>query len=128
MAARSLAPTKIERTEKCPVQRGSVKGTGPNERVERISTSWSSSPRATSASMSGVGVEHLPCRYTRLPDLTTCTAVFASHHVVMLHLILDDELEQVLDSTRSARCCFSLCFSSLPLRDVRSTKAMHLRR
>src|SRR5207245_6458746 len=83
---------------------------------------------ATSASMSGVGVEHLPCRYTRLPDLTTCTAVFASHHVVMLHLILNDELEQLLDSTRSSRRCFSLRFASLPLCGVHSTKAMHLRR
>src|SRR5438445_13463246 len=103
-------------------------GTGPNESVGRISTSRSSSPRATSASMSGVGVEHLPCRYTRLPDLTTCIAVFASHHVVMLHLILYDKLEQILDSSRSARCCSSLRIASLPLRDVRSTKALHLRR
>src|SRR5260370_42141561 len=52
----------------------------------RISTSRSSSPRATSASISGVGVVHLPGTNSRSPDLTTCTAVVVSHHVVMLHL------------------------------------------
>src|SRR6266571_8190014 len=77
--------------------------------------------------MSGVGVEHLPCRYTRLPDLTTCTAVFASHHVVMLHLILYDELEQIIDSLRSALCGSSLRFASLPLRAGRSTRDLPLR-
>src|SRR2546426_7853804 len=51
-----------------------------------ISTLRNSSPRATSAWMSGVGVTTIPPRNTRFPDSTTCTAVLASHHVVMLHL------------------------------------------
>ncbi len=28
----------------------------------------------------------IPCRYTLLPDSTTCNAVFVSHHVVMWRL------------------------------------------
>src|SRR3989440_12589795 len=36
--------------------------------------------------MSGVGVTDIPCRYTLFPDSTTCTAVCASHHMVILHL------------------------------------------
>src|SRR6266568_3176071 len=51
-----------------------------------ISTLRNSSPRATSAWMSGVGVTTIPPRNTRFPDSTTCTAVLASHHVVILHL------------------------------------------
>src|ERR1700730_17783870 len=80
--------------------------------------------------MSGVGVETNPCTNTLLPDSTTCTAVCASHHMVILHLrmlplklelpiLLPVTLTRLLCSLLRLFCCLLHLLESLPREGLR---------
>src|SRR5947209_13269414 len=80
--------------------------------------------------MSGVGVETIPCRNTLFPDSTTCTAVCASHHMVILHLrmlplklelpiLLNVTLTRLVCSLLRLFCCLLHLLETLPREGLR---------
>src|SRR2546421_4775251 len=80
--------------------------------------------------MSGVGVVTIPCRNTLFPDSTTCTAVCASHHMVILHLrmlplklelpiLLNVTLTRLVCSLLRLFCCLLHLLETLPREGLR---------